>query len=54
MLTAVGLPLLEQLDTALTRVHRYVRAWRAALEGDCWADLEAAGCTAAPACGGAA
>lgn len=54
MLTAVGLPLLQHLDDGLARLHRFVRAWRAVLEAESWADLEAAGCSSSPACGGAA
>lgn len=42
MLTAIGLPLLHALDDGLDRLHRFVRTWRAVLEGDCWSQAEAA------------
>lgn len=52
MLDAIGRPLLARLDDAITGLHRYVRAWRAVLDGECWTELEAAGC--ADTCSGAA
>lgn len=51
MLTVLGHPLLARLDRELARLHGFVRAWRAVLEGDCWSQLEAA---ADCACDGAA
>lgn len=52
MLSDLGSWLLPRLDDAVGRLHRFVRAWRATLEGECWSELEAAGC--ADSCGDAA